>query len=308
MDKFSTVEQAAKEACIEVDAEYKDVPCDGLFHTLNIINDPKGKNDARLKIFADRQGGMVWNHKSGERKFFFINTNGVSISDKERAKIKVEQEKRNAELIAKQNKAALKAQSLWVSAKSAQTDHLYLVKKRIKPHFTRQTDWEKWVLDKNDKWKKIIIKDALLIPLFNADGVIRNIQAIFPDIPPELERSKDFLAGAQLSGLFSWVGDKTETVCIVEGVATAFTVHEETGWRVYIAFTANNLLVVSQIIRKHLPESKIILCADNDENTKGNPGLTKATEAAAMIGGFVAVPPIAGDFNDYSIYMQDAKL
>lgn len=75
----------------------------------------------------------------------------------------------------------------------------------------------------------------------------------------------------------------------------------------YIAFTANNLLAVGRIVRKHLPDVKIIFTADNDLNTNGNPGLTKATEAAAAIGGFVAFPPIAGDFNDYAIQMQEAQ-
>lgn len=110
-----------------------------------------------------------------------------------------------------------------------------------------------------------------------------------------------------MSGLFSWVGKQSETVCIAEGVATAFTIHEETGFRVYIAFTANNLLAVAQTIRKRLPESRIVLIADNDRKTKGNPGLTKATEAATVVDGLVAVPPIEGDFNDYAIFLQGAK-
>ena len=301
-----SIEQVAQEACLEVDAEYKDVPSDGLFHTLNIVNDPKGKNDARLKIFADRQGGIAWNHKTGERKLFFINTKtGVSISDEDRAKIKAEQQRRKAELIAKQNKAALKAQRIFSSALPAPPEHPYLVKKRVKPYLTRQANWTKSVLI-NDKWQKITIENVLLVPLYNEAGTIRNLQAIFPETHPELARNKDFLAGAELSGLFSWVGNKTETVCIAEGMATAFTVHEETGWRVYAAYTANNLLSVSQTIRKHLPRAKIILCADND---KSGVGLKKATEAATAVNGLVCIPPIEGmDFNDYSIHLQDAKI
>ena len=304
---YQSIEQAAQEACIEVNAEYKPVPSDGVFHTLDIINDPRGKNDCRLKIFSDRQGGIVWNHKTGEQKLFFINTKtGVSISDEERAKIKAEQQRRQAELIANQGRAALNAQSLWARAKPAPPDHPYLVKKGVKPHHTRQIDcWEKFVLDDASQWKKLTIKNALLIPLFNAEGVIRNIQAIFPTIPPELSRNKDFLPKAELSGLFSWVGVQTETVCIVEGVATGFTVHEETGWRVYIAFTANNLLSVAKTIRNNLPEAKIIVCADND---RSGVGLEKANQAAQAVNGLVTMPPIEGmDFNDYALYLQGAS-
>jgi len=302
---IQSIEQIAKEACIEVDAEYKHVPSDGKFHTLDIANDPKGKNDARLKIFSDRQGGIVWNHKTSERKFFFLNAQtGVSLSKEEKARIEAEKVRRKAELITKQNKAALKAQSLWVSATPSLSDHPYLVKKCIKPYFIRQTHWTK-SLYIDDKWQKITIENCLLVPLYNEAGTIRNVQAIFPEKHPELARNKDFLAGAELAGLFSWVGDKTETVCIAEGVATAFTVHENTGFRVYIAFTANNLLAVGQTIRKHLPDASIIFTADND---KSGVGLEKATEAAKEVNGLVCMPPIVGmDFNDYAIYLQDGN-
>ena len=41
------------------------------------------------------------------------------------------------------------------------------------------------------------------------------------------------------------------------------------------------------------------MCADNDEHTPGNPGLTKAREAAVSVGALLAVPPCVGDFNDF---------
>jgi putative DNA primase/helicase len=91
---------------------------------------------------------------------------------------------------------------------------------------------------------------------------------------------------------------------IAEGFATAATLHEESGYRVYIAFTANNLMAVGRIVREKLPDAEIVFCADNDTKTPGNPGLTKATEAAQAISGSVAVPPLPGDFNDHAIYLK----
>lgn len=302
-----SLEDLAREACLEVGIEYISVPADGEFHPTKLLDSHK-KGNGRIKLFSDLKGGVAFNWVTGQSQNFFTNrSEGLPVSEQDREKAKAEQQRRQAELITKQNKAASKALALWVSANPAPSDHPYLVRKCIKPYLTRQADWEKWVLDEDEQWQKIIIKNALLIPLFNADGVIRNIQAIFPSTPPELRRDKDFMPKAELSGLFSWVGVQTETVCICEGVATGFTVHEETGWRVYIAFTANNLLAVANTIRNHLPKAKIILCADNDEKTKGNPGLTKATEAAKAVDGLLAIPPIAGDFNDYAIYLQEAK-
>jgi len=300
-----TIEEAAIDACLSVGIEFKHIPSDGEFHTTNISNDHKGKGAGRLKLFSDGLGGIAYNWKTGERQSFFTNTQtGVSISKKEKARIETEKARRQTELITKQNKAAKKAHNLYVNSKTAPFDHPYLKKKRVKPYSTRQANWTKSVYI-DDKWQKITIENALLIPLYNEAGTIRNIQAIFPEKHPDLARNKDFLAGAELAGLFSWVGDKTETVCIAEGVATAFTVHEDTGFRVYIAFTANNLLAVGQTIRKHLPEASIIFTADND---KSGVGLKKATEAAEAVNGLVCIPPIVGmDFNDYEIYLQDAE-
>lgn len=142
-----------------------------------------------------------------------------------------------------------------------------------------------------------------MIPLFNELGKLRNVQAIFPEKHPELDRNKDFLAGAELAGLLSWIGGKSDTVLIAEGFATAATLHQETANRVYIAFTANNLLAVAKAVRKHRPQANIILCADNDKST-GNPGVTKSTEAANAVNGLISIPPIWGDFNDYAAYLR----
>ena len=52
----------------------------------------------------------------------------------------------------------------------------------------------------------------------------------------------------------------------------------------------------------------MVLCADDDVQTPGNPGVAKAREAAAAVGGVVAVPEFGGDrpetatdFNDLLI-------
>lgn len=182
----------------------------------------------------------------------------------------------------------------------------YLIKKHLNDsHGARVTSWTRLYQDASGKHQKLEIENTLIIPMYNEVGKLRNVQAIFAAEVPELGRNKDFLPGGELTGLFWWVGnEKTNPVLVAEGFATAVTLHEETGYRAYIAFSANNLLAVGQIIRKHLPDVKIIFAADNDEKTPGNPGLAKATEAAAAVDGFVAVPPVAGDFNDYSMYLR----
>jgi len=72
-----------------------------------------------------------------------------------------------------------------------------------------------------------------------------------------------------------------------------------------VAFTAGNLAAVATALRARCPERRLILCADDDIGTEGNPGHTKATAAARAAGGWLAVPDFgaersakATDFND----------
>jgi putative DNA primase/helicase len=303
-----SLDTAAHEACAAVGVEFKHVPADGLFHSANLIDDHRGRGDGRIKFFPDRQGGIVWNHKTGEQKAFFVDRKGgAPISTTERERIRAEQERRERERKARQDKTAKRAASIFKASELAPLDHPYLIKKCIRAHGARVADWIRLYQDGAGKHQKLTIKNTLLIPMYNEHGKLRNLQGIFPKESPELGRGKDFLPGGELSGLFWWIGEKSDPVCIAEGLATSATIHEETGYRVYIAFTANNLLAVGRIVRKYLPDVKIIFTADNDLNTKNNPGLTKATEAAAAVDGFVSFPPIAGDFNDYVIQMQEAR-
>ena len=91
---------------------------------------------------------------------------------------------------------------------------------------------------------------------------------------------------------------------IAEGFATAASIREATGLPVVIAFDAGNLAPVAKIIRRWLPLARIVIAADDDHATDGNPGLTKAHAAAELIGGNVATPTFleteqrGTDFND----------
>jgi hypothetical protein len=71
-----------------------------------------------------------------------------------------------------------------------------------------------------------------------------------------------------------------------------------------VAFNAGNLLPVVQAVRAKYPALRIILAADDDWRTEGNPGLSKATAAAQAVGGLLGVPQFppeqpdkATDFN-----------
>jgi putative DNA primase/helicase len=303
--KHSSIEDAAISACESVGVHYKPFPACDKFHVVDATEGKKGNGAGRLKFFSDGQGGIAFNFKTGQKQPFFINGKpGQPTPPEELERIKREQQRRAAETLKGYDRAARRALAIWQAAKPAPADHLYLIAKQIKPHGARLGSWQRTIEDENGKRQKLIIENALILPMYNADGKIRSLQAIFPEKHPLLGRNKDFLPGGQIAGLFWWIGPKTGKVLICEGFATAATLHEETGNRVYMAFTANNLMAVGRIIREKLPDAEIVFCADNDTTTAGNPGLTKATAAAQAIGASVAVPPISGDFNDYAILMK----
>jgi putative DNA primase/helicase len=95
-------------------------------------------------------------------------------------------------------------------------------------------------------------------------------------------------------------------IYVAEGFSTGSTVHAATGGKpVVVAINCGNLLPVCEVLRHHLPKTRIVVCADDDRdvvlpNGTKNPGLTKATEAAKSVRGRLAVPRgITGtDFND----------
>ncbi|MBF3237160.1 DUF927 domain-containing protein [Aeromonas veronii] len=133
---------------------------------------------------------------------------------------------------------------------------------------------------------------SLVIPLTNEAGELVNVQLIRAD------GTKRYLAGGQKAGAFHRI-EGGELVAVVEGCATGLSVHLAIGATVYCAMDCGNLAAVAQIASRQHPKARILLCGDNDEHTQGNPGKTKAEQAAAAIGGLVALPPIAGDWNDY---------
>lgn len=185
------------------------------------------------------------------------------------------QKAREAEEIERRRAARDKALLIWKRTPLAPDSYPYLMKKTVRNHGLH------------------LYNGALVIPVRDSTGMLHSLQFIDED------GNKRFLSGGRKNGCYFPIGRLVDSLCIAEGYATAASVYESTGLPVVVAFDAGNLLSVAQALRAKFPCIKITLCADNDENTPGNPGLTKAREAAAAIGAFLAVPPCAGDFNDF---------
>lgn len=166
--------------------------------------------------------------------------------------------------------AQAKAARLWGQARPATNAHPYLQRKRIGAIGIRQ------------------LRDMLLIPARDANGTLHTLQFIGPD------GSKRFLSGGRIAGCYYSMGRPVDCLLLCEGYATAATVFQATGEATAVAFNCGNLMAVARALRSKFPRLRIVVCADNDAATPGNPGLTKATEAARAVGGFVAVPRFEG--------------
>ena len=137
----------------------------------------------------------------------------------------------------------------------------------------------------------------LVVPAYDADGELRTIQFI------DGEGCKRFLKDGQVQGTsfrLKGVGN-ADPLYLTEGLATGVSIWQALEGRAEVraCFSAANLIHVAA----SLAGRPVIICADNDRFTPGNPGLTKAIEAAKAVGGRVALATFedgqAGtDFND----------
>lgn len=216
-----------------------------------------------------------------------LSAGGLDPAERERIH---QQQQARAEADAKQaeqlrQKAARRAAAIMRSCEPGQAP--YLVQKRLR--------WPCGALN-----RQVIAVGALtfpagslVVPLIDEAGELVNVQLI------DDRGGKSYLAGGRKAGAFHRI-EGGELVAVVEGYATGLSVHLASGATVYCAMDCGNLAVVAVIARRQHPEARILLCGDNDADTQGNPGKTKAEHAAAAIGGLVALPPeFSGDWNDY---------
>lgn len=254
---------------------------DGKLRRFYIEGDRPGTKNGWYVLYVDSlPAGAFGSWRTGESFKWCAKTRQTMTAAEQAEFIRRMDEARKArhdEEERRHREAQCKALAIWQNTLPARDDHPYLVRKRVRNHGLR------------------LHKAALVVPLWDSAGTLHSLQFIHRDA------SKSFLSGGRKKGCFFLMGNLTDSLCIAEGYATAASIHEATGLPVAVAFDAGNLLPVAQVLREKFPHTKIILCADNDTKTPGNPGLSKAREAAAAIRGLLAVPPCAGDFNDLLI-------
>ena len=181
-------------------------------------------------------------------------------------RIKAMHAAREAEQVAVHASAADRAAKLWARAHPANNAHPYLQRKHVQAIGIRA------------------LRDMLLIPARDVDGTLHTLQFISAD------GSKRFLTGGRIAGCYCAMGKPVDSLLLCEGYATAATLFEATGAAVAACFSCGNLLPVARALRGKFPKLRLIVCADNDHQTPGNPGVRHARAAARAVGGYVAVP------------------
>lgn len=253
-------------------APVKDIPvADGRLHRARAEGDKAGSKNLWYVLYSSPiPAGAFGTWKDPGHVHTWRAMMDRPISPTERAQHRRQMAEANAaraeEAKRLRETARAKAERLWKLARPPQADHAYLLRKRIKAWGARQ------------------LNDMLVVPARDAAGTLHTLQFIGPD------GGKRFLTGGRIAGCYCAIGRLADTLLLAEGFATAASVYEATGHATACAFNAGNLAPVARALRTKFPALRIVVCADNDSQTAGNPGLAHAYEAARAVHGWVAAP------------------
>lgn len=261
---------------------------DGLIHR---FDDPTGRpgNQACWYVYhpAPQSYAVFGSWRYGQNYYTDLRCKNL-VNSKPFRKLLIEQSKQKyADAAARQELAALTARSIWELAEPASNNNKYLKKKVLPPFDLRSRD------------------GALLIPLHDGMQLV-NLQRIFPD------GRKRFLKNGKTKGCYYQFGVVTDApkVMLCEGWATGATLHMWYGMPVFCAMTVSNLLQVAVNILQRYPQVELIICADDDRKTTGNPGMYYAQQVQKKLGGSLFVPqwpddaPLElTDFNDLYLWL-----
>ncbi|MCK9386148.1 MAG: DUF5906 domain-containing protein [Nevskia sp.] len=137
---------------------------------------------------------------------------------------------------------------------------------------------------------------TMLVPMLDVRGKVHGLQIIRGKNRGKKLEKQYFPAGLAKQGHFHLIGGMpTWIVLVAEGYATAASLFEATGLPVAVAFDAGNLVHVAAELHKHYKRAKILVCADDDYATAGNPGIAAAQTAAVSVSGAWVMPLLSDE-------------
>ncbi|HMM74881.1 MAG TPA: toprim domain-containing protein [Gammaproteobacteria bacterium] len=261
---------------------------DGKPHRFYVDGDRRGSKNGWYWIRDGRFPSATFGSwRTGEHHRWSAFEDGQSpMGDSDREALRIERDRRRAEERAEeheqQQRAARRAGEIWMACADPDPEHPYLIAKSVAAHGLRQ------------------YRDLLVVPLRDVRGRIWSLQFVSPT------GEKRFLRGGRVRALFHAIGRATPRTWLVEGYATGVSVHERFGERVCCAMNAGNLLPAGRAIARIWSPPALAIMADDDWRTTGNPGATKAREAADALGCDWYLPEFPAERPDWATDFNDA--
>lgn len=223
---------------------------------------------------------------------------GSPLSDDQRAALRkrIADDRRAAqtERDRQAGRAAARAQRMWQRLAGVGASE-YLEKKGVGNHDCKFTPGGALVVPMRDQHERIAGLQFILPPGHKRRATLGRDKTYWP--AGLSKQGAHFVLGVPQPG---------GVILIAEGYATAASLFEATSIPTVVAFDAGNLRPVAEIIAARHARSRILVCADDDYLSDGNPGVTAAAAAALAVGGSHLAPVFcvdrAGrkltDFND----------
>lgn len=261
----------------------------------------------------------VWRGNENQAQKVELRKSEISDEQRKALKAKLAEDLRRANAARKREneRAADRAATMW-SRLATDGDSDYLDAKRVQGFGLRYTP-----------------NGTAVVPLLDTAGRIHGLQFLRSAAAATKAKrhAKEFWpAGLAKKGHFHLVGSPSWIVLVAEGYATAATLHMATGHPVAVAYDAGNLLPVAQELRKRYPQTKVLLCADDDvygkcrhdacrarlvlpthpthcpacgqEHGYTNAGVSSASAAALTINGAWAAPQFANPDANAATYLE----
>lgn len=223
----------------------------------------------------------VWQGASNNAAKVELKKTELSTEQRDSLRKRLAEDKRRSEQARKADaeRAAATASAAWKKC-SEDGDSEYLHRKGVLGHGVRFSP-----------------QGVMVVPMLDTGGKIHGLQLIRGKAAkPSKKLDKEYWpAGLVKKGHFHLIGMAGPIILVAEGYATAASLFEATGLPVAVAFDANNLAPVAAALRARYKKAQILVCADDDAFSTGNPGVTCASAAAMEVGGAFVVPLFADE-------------
>lgn len=304
---MSSILEAAQNACAEIGVIFRQVPADGDFHYLDVMDKAPRNRAGRIKLFADGEGGRVWNHVTTEDRLFWAkDTQVLSPADRAARKHRIEKEREESDrrFAAEREQAALVAIDVFSMAQPISGANPYLSRKMVEPTETlRDIALEVLVrtvgYHPQVKGEPIAGERILIVPVTDGKG-LTTIEMI-----DETGRKPALKSGRKKGCFWStgWLPDgegEGLRIGIGEGVATVLSYHAAYGGLGVAALSCGNLKAVAEHFCTRYPLASVTIIADI-----GN-GQAQAVEAARCTGSRLLTPTFpdgstGSDLNDVHV-------